>query len=1164
MRKIPFLALFILCSCAKQLIEYTIPEEHDILEIAGSISQEYLTKVNDGGFANGDKMGVYIVDYQDNTPGNLSASHNHTTNVSLVYNESTYKWTSSNPIYWKDKETHVDVYGYYPYESVIQSVNDYEFSVLADQCQKGTETGMSNYEKSDFLWAKVTDASPADGTIFLNFSHRMAGIKVSLLRGSGFSEAEWAVVSKSVSVDGLARKARIDISTGIVEATGSPDKNIVMAAQPENVFRAVVVPQTVPAGTQLIGITIDGTSYHYAIQEGITLISSKMYSFSLQIDKREGGDYVVSLVSQDISVWENDSLSHAFETTAYTVIHCEHEGSLADCVASIGKNPASILNLKITGRLNSADFDFIRNEMTVLRGLNLYETVTYGNVVPSYVESEVWWSNSELSALSNSTSAMNPEASGILPERALKDMKTIKHLILPRNLKVICREALSGLELAFNSTLIIPNSVLAFGPYALSYMGECSLVLPDSLVIMSDYAMHNQKAHYEIKLPNSLEYIGDFAFLNSIYAYGKLVLPSGLKKLGCHSFQNFGDGIEAILTIPEAISEVEDGVFYYMPMWEPDDSYWAKGIRSCTLKFHDGITKIGPDAFNTYNTYGLMINNYVEWPSRLKQIGDGAFSGVSFLAGVGRLPDSVISIGNRCFSGCNLPANISIPESLSTIPDMMFSGASLQSIEISRGVESIGNGSFYGCHNLEEVVIGKYVEEIGSVAFSDCEKLKNIVCLSANPPKLGDDCFWGCDMDHLVLEVPEKAVGLYKNSVGWKRIKYITAHHELALSLKYIRCLAKGIIRELVVRSEGPWELVECPSWCHLSQESSELRTTEITVSVNPSSESRTGKIVIRLKDKDYLVSCPVEQYIAEAHEDTEIVLQAASSGASPIPIFIVGDGFTADKIADGSYLQHCREQMEDFFAIEPYKSYRDFFTVSTSLAVSPEEGISTVDNRILTRFDSTDDPSGGLRCDVEKLKRYVVDVSGCIDESNVSNSLIMLVLNRDSFSGNTVVELDGTTISLNTLSSEDYPFDTRGLVQYYAGGAGFGRLASEDVFEFAYLKDCDCFAYTSYKSGQARGWYQNVCTSGSISTVPWKHLIFDSRYSDIVDVYEGGFGHLRGVFRSEAASCMNGYIQYYNTFSRELIVRRIMSLSGQPFDFESFVSKDSREGLPQ
>ncbi len=78
--------------------------------------------------------------------------------------------------------------------------------------------------------------------------------------------------------------------------------------------------------------------------------------------------------------------------------------------------------------------------------------------------------------------------------------------------------------------------------------------------------------------------------------------------------------------------------------------------------------------------------------------------------------------------------------------------------------------------------------------------------------------------------------------------------------------------------------------------------------------------------------------------------------------------------------------------------------------------------------------------------------------------------------------------------------------------------------------------------------------------SVGWSHLIFDDRYSDIVDIYEGGYMHNRGVFRSESNSCMNNDIPYYSTISRESIVKRIKRYAGEEYSFEDFVKNDKRD----
>ena len=93
----------------------------------------------------------------------------------------------------------------------------------------------------------------------------------------------------------------------------------------------------------------------------------------------------------------------------------------------------------------------------------------------------------------------------------------------------------------------------------------------------------------------------------------------------------------------------------------------------------------------------------------------------------------------------------------------------------------------------------------------------------------------------------------------------------------------------------------------------------------------------------------------------------------------------------------------------------------------------------------------------------------------------------------------------------------------------------------------------------KANGWYDNLALTGKMHEVPWSHLIFDDRYSDIVDVFEGGFMHNRGVWRSEQNSCMNNDIPYYSTISRESIVRRILTYAGEEYTFEKFVANDKR-----
>ncbi|MDE6632049.1 MAG: fimbrillin family protein, partial [Muribaculaceae bacterium] len=228
-------------------------------ELQASIDQVCDTRADESGFADGDRFGLFVVNYSGGEPGELTLSANQGNNVAMTYNSDSNTWGASTDIYWRDPITPADVYGYYPFSNGISDVNAYSFEVKADQSVTGSEGTMGAYEASDLLWAKTSKATPGK-KVELTFSHIMAGVKVVLQQGSGFNDDEWTKLEKTVTVDNTVRTSEIDLSEGKVSPTGSFDRNIVM--NPEgDVWRAVVVPQPVVAGKSVIGITIDGKPY---------------------------------------------------------------------------------------------------------------------------------------------------------------------------------------------------------------------------------------------------------------------------------------------------------------------------------------------------------------------------------------------------------------------------------------------------------------------------------------------------------------------------------------------------------------------------------------------------------------------------------------------------------------------------------------------------------------------------------------------------------------------------------------------------------------------------------------------------------------------------------------------------------------------------------------
>lgn len=433
------------------------------------------------------------------------------------------------------------------------------------------------------------------------------------------------------------------------------------------------------------------------------------------------------------------------------------------------------------------------------------------------------------------------------------------------------------------------------------------------------------------------------------------------------------------------------------------------------------------------------------------------------------------------------------------------------------------------------------------------------------PAYIESGAFDGVAKDNFTLEVPESAISQYQAASGWCDFKRFAAHHELVCRPSVACALSTQHKQKLVINAEGEWEVASKPSWCEVSPASGNKKT-EVTLTIKGmamTSGNREGKVVFRLKNKDYTHECSVSQYGYKYGEDEWITLQKATKGRNGgINIVLLGDGYNAKDIADGNYLKHIKQEVEHFFGIEPYKTYRNYFNVYTAVPLSTETGVGTVNTIRYNRFSTTFTGGVGLKADYDEIFSYALGAP-TVNKGNLKETLIIIVPNSTDYGGICQMWPDGSAIAFCPLSTYGYPLDTRGVVQHEAGGHGFGKLGDEYIYHNAFIDACSCTCcghVMEFNSAKSLGWYDNLSLTGKMHNVGWSHLIFDDRYSDIVDIYEGGYMHNRGVFRSEQNSCMNNDIPYYSTISRESIVKRIKRYAGETFSFEEFVKYDKRD----
>jgi len=1116
------LAVFATSSCQKsglvEEVDVRNPQGELELNIRGTINQEYETRVNDNGFADGDKMGIYIVD----CPGSLSDSKHRASNLLYTYNSESNEWESPALIYWKDASTPIDVYGYYPGVEYIANPTEYDYEVSYRQDIIPTDGTMSNYEASDFLWGKVEEVAPTEDVITVNYAHRMAGVKVQLMEGSGFDSGEWDGLVKSVMVDNTVRYATIDISDGVPAPVGEVDKSIIMMPQSNDIFRAVVVPQSVAAGQSLISITIDGITYRHRLDAEMMYNLGQLHQFTITVNRRSSGDYEYSVESGIVN-WENDEVTHKYDSSSYVVIDVPEAGMLEQVVTELGIDPKLIENLKLCGTLTDADFDYIHATMEkTIRSINLRD-VKFENV---YVNNE-WIDGGGWK---------NYFSDDYLPNNAFRYMDNLRSVVLPMNIKEIGDSSFRDLRLS--SPIILPEGVLKIHAYA--FWGcDAEIVMPHTLEYVGGSAFHSERLRGELILTDNLTHIEGGAFDSAGGLYGTFYMPQKVEFVGENAFCGLGNNLVGDIVIPQSMTEIPGGAFRL--------NFAPSGTN---LILHDGVVSIGDSAFA--NT---RIKNIIDWPEGLLFIEKNAFLNVNMVNGNFQFPPNIKKIVNGAFRFNRIGGELVLPESMTSI-DAVFNFTDITSVVIGDTYTFVGDEAFSSNGRLERVYLGKNVEYIGSGAFSD-HSIKTIICMAKEPPMVRDNTF-NVQFDKCVLQVPESSVEIYRNTAVWSQFRNITAYKELAFNIPSIVTLDKGVVRTGILRAEGEWEVSECPDWVTVSPMSG-AHKTELTITVDAQSvgaQTREGRIVFSLKGKDYTTYTDVRQVGGSTYgEDERVILQTATKGSKAVPLFLIGDGYCAEDIVSGKYLEDMKQQMEYFFSIEPLKSYRDYFTVSTAYAVSPEPFGG------LTRFNE-DDPGtirGVSDWVVDYARKYGEGVAG-----NEHNTTILVLMNTSVTANYSDLFDSGLAISWMGKSEDQYPYDQQGFILHELAGKAFGKLGPESVTHYTFNEACGCPGCNmngEYNRAKQNGWWENITKTNKLTKLPWYHLIFHEKYVSMVDIYEGGCGHARGVYRSENVSVMGGaYVHYFNTISREVLVRRIMECAGEEYSFEEFVALDKIE----
>ena len=627
------------------------------VQIYSDIFQQPATRVTTDGFCIGDAIGLYIVNYDGETPGTLRVEDNQADNVRFTYNDERL-WVSDYDIFYKDNDTKVDFYAYYPYAEP-SSIEAWPFEVARDQSKVAEHGQMAAYEASDFLWANTKNITPTDARVILTFRHLMSSARVRFSQGSGWTDAaEYAAVAKEVLVANTVRKSTINLATGVVSPEGEAPLTGIVPMKDYDEFRAIVVPQTVEAGKTLLTLTIDGTPRHYSRDVDTEYLPGKITTYDLSISKKANtGEYEIELTGVSITAWEADNVSHGEDAREYVVVHNEIPGSLENTIIErLEMDPTKIKNMKLTGKITTEDYTFMRDKMTSLQRLNLKEVMSEINGVYA------------------------------IPNGAFLNLKSLSKCVLPDSLERIEVDAFNGTSLT--GALLLPEGL----KYVAGFSGTkiTNVHFPSTLQVIGDIAFANCSSLItEILLPESLQTIQYRAFMKASIT-GKLVLPKSLITIGPEAFANC-ENLTGSLIIPDSITEISASAY--------TGTFGGCGFNG-VLILPKGLRKIGDNAFNGNNFKGEL-----NIPDTVTEIGRNAFSYNSFNGNL-VLPSELILLGASAFEGCwRLSGIVEIPQNIISIPSRLFyECGAIEGIKLHKDIEVIESQAFYNCFGICSII----------------------------------------------------------------------------------------------------------------------------------------------------------------------------------------------------------------------------------------------------------------------------------------------------------------------------------------------------------------------------------------------------------------------------------------------------------------------------
>ena len=278
--------------------------------------------------------------------------------------------------------------------------------------------------------------------------------------------------------------------------------------------------------------------------------------------------------------------------------------------------------------------------------------------------------------------------------------------------------------------------------------GLQSIVLPENVYSIGDYAFYGCSSLTSITIPEHVYSMGERAFY------------------GCSSLTS--------ITIPENVSSIGGYAFSYCSSLKT--VAW-NAINPEEIIIEQGSSIVSP--FSNSPIESLIIGDRVTYiPKKLcdncstltsvtigkkvKEIGADAFYGCSALAQTNYTGDIA--------GWCQIALGSFSSNPTYNSKSLFINGEEVKDVVIPNTVTSISSCAFYNCEKISSLTISESVKSIGYNAFGGCKKLFDIYCYPTTPPEAQENSFTNYNVN---LYVPCESLKDYQMDMVFGSFKYI-------------------------------------------------------------------------------------------------------------------------------------------------------------------------------------------------------------------------------------------------------------------------------------------------------------------------------------------------------------------------------------------------------